>query len=127
MIDLINLESQACVATSSVQDCTPFATTIINNNPLASSTDDFAIEGVEMSVFPNPAQDYFIMKVMSELSFDAQINLISIEGQLIESKNVSVTTGENQITTNTSNLASGFYIVQLRSGESTVNQKIFVD
>lgn len=126
ILDIVDLETQACITSDTDQACTPFTTTIINNEIL-SSVDDFTIEGVEVSVFPNPAQDYFIMKVVSENNFDAQVNIISIDGQLINSRKVSVTTGENQITSNTSNMASGFYIVQLRSGESIVNHKIFVD
>lgn len=127
MIDLVNLETQACVSTVTDQACTPFVTTIVNTSPLASSTEDFTIEGVEVTVFPNPAQDYYIMKIMSERSFDANISLLSIDGQLIQNKTISVTAGENQITTNTSHLPSGFYITQLRSGDSVINEKIFVD
>ena len=126
IIDLVTLESQACISTTSDQVCTPFATTIINN-AIVSGTEDFSIEGVEITVFPNPAQDYFIMKVISEKAFDANMSLLSIDGQVISNKTISVTPGENQITTNTSHLPSGFYITQLRSGDNIVNEKIFVN
>ena len=127
LLDLAQLDTQACVNADSGQACTPFETTIINTDALSTSTEDLGIEGVEVTVFPNPASDYYTMKVMSENNFDANISLLSIDGQIIKNQNISITAGENQITTNTSTLPSGFYIAQLRSGSNIVNHKIFVD
>ena len=44
----------------------------------------------KLKVFPNPAQDYYIMKVISERSFDAQLSLLSVDGQIVNNKNITI-------------------------------------
>jgi len=126
LIDLVNADSQACVSSVTDNACTPFATTIINT-AVVSSLDDLQIEGVEVELFPNPAADYFTMKITSDHSFDGYLSLYGMDGKMVSQRAVNITTSENVVTTNTSQLVSGFYVAQLRSGDRIITRKVIVE
>jgi hypothetical protein len=65
-----------------------------------------------LSVFPNPAQDYFILKVnLIGFIVEGLINLYDANGKIVQSS--TFTGKQNQIIIPTSKLNSGLYILIL--------------
>jgi len=77
-----------------------------------------------VSVYPNPAADHFIIQHNSKNV--SAISVYSLSGQLIISQKVNK--GDFATTVNTSSLASGFYLLKVvdESNVSLLNQKLLV-
>jgi hypothetical protein len=83
-------------------------------------TSDIATENTSsIGIYPNPAKDIFT--VSSDLEI-VNINIYSIVGELIDSKNVS----SNSFTYDAKDLAEGVYVIVTNTEESTIKQKIII-
>jgi hypothetical protein len=71
-------------------------------------------------VFPNPANDNFTLVTTAEfLNVPLQYRLINMHGQLIQSSQIF--SGQ---TLDCSNLESGIYFIEIRSGENTSHVRL---
>jgi hypothetical protein len=102
--------------------CTKTSTFTVNS---PSATTD--LQGlVDLSLRPNPAQDYFVVKANFDRSLTMTSELYNIQGQFIDKK-VSQT-GENLVFEyNTTHLPSGIYWVKLMNHEGSIVRKVVVE
>ncbi len=79
---------------------------------------------IEIKLYPNPAVENFNIEV-SEYSNDMDYQLISANGQIIETGRFNA----DKITINTSNLGKGMYVVRIISKELGINklEKIMIN
>jgi len=82
--------------------------------------DDLVIENVTTSIYPNPARDH--ISIESNKIID-EVMIYNNMGQLVYSGEFN----NNQVLINTSNLITGMYLVQIRSGEVIEVSKITVE
>lgn len=75
-----------------------------------------------MSVSPNPAHDYFVLDYSATASSNASINLTDLYGRTIQTQQVQLIEGQNQIHVDMKDIARGTYIVTL----ATETQKSLV-
>ncbi len=125
LIDLVQAETQACVSTTTDQDCTPFFTSILDSE-VVSSTNFNSFEGVDVQVFPNPANDYFTVNINADHTFDAELSLWSMDGRMVHQQDIKVQSSDMRITTSTNHLEAGFYIVHLKSGSEIYTHKLMI-
>ena len=93
------------------QGCINVANQVIFVDPcLVSSVED--VEGTIFSVYPNPAENFFIVDSPDNNQFSA--TLMSVSGQQIESLS-----GFNQLSIPTEHLPAGCYFVKINGTEST--------
>jgi hypothetical protein len=93
------------------QGCINVANQVIFVDPcLVSSVED--AEGTIFSVYPNPAENFFIVDSPDNNQFSA--TLMSVSGQQIESLS-----GFNQLSIPTEHLPAGCYFVKINGTEST--------
>lgn len=93
------------------QGCVNVANQVIFVDPcLVSSVED--VEGTIFSVYPNPAENFFIVDSPDNNQFSA--TLMSISGQQIESLS-----GFNQLRIPTEHLPAGCYFVKINGTESS--------
>lgn len=90
----------------------------------ALSTDEFALQN--FTIFPNPNNGSFTVRLHSQSSEDITINVFDIRGRAIFSKSFDSTTDFNQ-QINLTNVQSGMYMVKVSDGLRTTSQKIIVD
>ena len=77
------------------------------------------------TVYPNPANNAATVRVSIRQSAKAQLNLLSLTGQLLEQHDWFLQTGVNTYKlSNITRLASGTYIVQLSYKEIRLQQKL---
>jgi hypothetical protein len=102
--------------------CTQTSTFTVSS---PSATND--IQGlVELSVRPNPAQDYFIVNANFDRSLTMTSELYNIQGQLIDKK--SSQTGQNLIFEyQTAQLPTGIYVIKLMNSEGSIVRKVVVE
>lgn len=83
----------------------------------------------EIHVYPNPinAGDELIIDINSTESFDADIQLISLNGKIVSTpNNQNIQTNSNTIKVSTSEISSGMYLLQIKSAEGVYSKQIIV-
>lgn len=73
-----------------------------------------------IQIFPNPAQDFVIIKSAHSIKNGTAIEIRDMMGNLITQEK---TTGNNNIKLNISHLQAGIYFVQLKDGQQLITQK----
>lgn len=76
------------------------------------------------SVFPNPAKDVLTLSVNSSKQFnDCQLMISNVLGQNAYSKPVDLSSGDNKLNINISDLTAGIYFISLKNGKDVVTAK----
>lgn len=89
------------------------------------SFNDFTIN---LSVAPNPARDKTTLLINVNEDCEVNIGLLNLQGQTIMSLKQKVESGQQAINLLLpSSISSGVYMLQVRSGEKTIRQKLVVN
>ena len=76
------------------------------------------------SVFPNPAKDVLTLSLNSSKQFnDCQLSISNVLGQNTYSKSVDLSSGDNKLNINISDLTAGVYFISLKNGKDVVTAK----
>lgn len=78
----------------------------------------------EVFLFPNPASDILNVQFKYPLEGKLYLNVSNVQGQVVQSgvfENV-----DRQLQVNTSNLLSGIYFVQIKTGEQVFAEKVII-
>ena len=70
-------------------------------------------KNVEVSIIPNPTKSNFILEVNAEKNSSIKFNLINSMGQLIFSKNTTLTSGNNKIQFDIKDYPQGIYYLSI--------------
>jgi hypothetical protein len=73
---------------------------------------------VEVSIYPNPAKEYFNIELNAATKGQMEITIISLNGAIISSRNIQLSKGNNVINENVSSLTTGIYFVKLTNSSS---------
>lgn len=80
-----------------------------------------------LSVHPNPAQSYLVVKVNAAKDGNAIIRVMDIAGRIVRQQNNRVATGTNAITfNNINNIAAGTYNLQVMLNGEVMNQRLVI-
>ena len=77
----------------------------------------------EISIFPNPSNGNFTLKLDSNLSGDANLVITDLNGKVCLNRNIIL---NPEIKVEAETLSSGLYLLSLRSGESSNTGKIVI-
>ncbi|MBI2280760.1 MAG: T9SS type A sorting domain-containing protein [Bacteroidetes bacterium] len=81
-------------------------------------------KNVNVSIAPNPTNSNFVLEVMAEKNTNIKINLSNSIGQLIFSKNSSLTTGNNKIQFDIKDYPQGIYYMSINYENNHFIKKI---
>jgi hypothetical protein len=80
-----------------------------------------------MSVYPNPAKTFFVVKVNAQKEGNATIKVLDVAGRVVMQQNNRVTTGTTSITfNNIANIAAGTYNLQIMLNGEVMNEKLMI-
>lgn len=81
-----------------------------------------------ISIYPNPASDYFTLNIPSLNNIDDELLLTisNLAGQTILKRQYTMQNGGSNFEVNTSLLDKGMYIIKIRSGGSFGIQKLLI-
>lgn len=97
----------------------------ININNGVSVTENSMVD--KFSVSPNPAKDFAVVSFNIHQASKVQISLIDVMGKVINNvADAQMTAGNHDVTVNTSNLASGLYMVKITTEKGSVTQRVSV-
>lgn len=77
-------------------------------------------------IYPNPAQNSFTALINSEESGTADLRICDITGKVLINKTIAVQKGQQTVSTNVGQLASGIYIVSFSQFGKTQTQKLTI-
>lgn len=89
-----------------------------------TNTSNTNLENLDINVFPNPASDLIAVQIGGLVDLDYQVELMDINGRLIQSK--SINKGSTISYFDTQTLYSGLYIVRISNGNNSTTRKIMV-
>ena len=96
-------------------------------NAVIDNTVDPALGLTTVNVFPNPAEDFVNVSVNSERAGDATVQLLSIDGRVLQTVALSLNPGRNRTVLNTAALPAGLYVVQVAGANRVSTQKVTVN
>lgn len=116
------LATNACGVSSALKSVTltsgacPIAKQSEFNSPLVS----------EVKLYPNPATNVFNVELNASTDAEMEMTVYSMNGSLVNSKNIQVTEGNNTITEDISSLSTGIYFVKFTntSSNETIIKKL---
>lgn len=96
----------------------------------ASKSNFTAIDDISnitgISIYPNPANDYSLIRVNIAEPQELTITVSDISGKVVVSNNYGIQSGDNVYTLNTESLGSGVYFVNIRTNEEMISKKLVI-
>ena len=97
------------------------------NSCIFTSTDDqSAIAGVEMNIFPNPTSDYANVTLELAQENKVTINLLAINGMVLQSRILNNVLGQHVETLSLKELPAGQYFIQLKIDGQQISKLVQV-
>ena len=95
------------------------------NVSVATEINNVNVKNYEISIFPNPADDKFVLKILSGSDNNYQINLINVHGQILLNQNYS---NQSNIYKefDVSKLSSGIYYLKINNEHTISIKKIII-
>jgi len=85
-----------------------------------------AAPAAPLQVYPSVVRDHFTARVSSTGAAAASLQVVNYAGQTVYTSQLNLQAGENNISVNNFNKASGNYIVLIRTAGQSYTQKIVV-
>lgn len=83
-------------------------------------------ENLSARIYPNPGKDHVYLDIRTSKSFDIQVQIRDLKGQLLRTVSLQKINGSATIPLSLERLSSGLYLVELHSLEGTANYKLMV-
>ena len=87
---------------------------------------DAVLDATALVTWPNPANDVINFQYPSVSQIETQVTLSDLQGRVVYKSNLSSLDGLLRGQIKTSTFSKGFYILNLRQGNSVINQKIIL-
>lgn len=94
----------------------------INMSSIPTGTNLFPTNPEEISVYPNPFENYTLLEFHSTQNDNIKISLVNASGQAVAEKNQNITFGIHQFNISTSK--NGLYILNVTGNQTKFSQKI---
>ena len=78
-------------------------------------------------IYPNPTENYLIIKVDASDDMDAVLSLSSLTGQEVMSEKWAISSGSNSKQLNIKDLPTGIYIVRLQTNDGIIVRKAVIN
>jgi hypothetical protein len=86
------------------------------------------VQSQQLVVYPNPVNNELHILFGSEISSQAELGVYDLKGALVMPvQTMNAHSGLNETTLNVSSLSPGFYFVQLKSGDRSIQKKLLVN
>ncbi len=86
---------------------------LINSDARRDPVTEIQTDNFSLSISPNPAYDFIEINLNAKERFSAVLRLISIDGKVVDSRSLKVSSGVNNWQRNISNLNPGMYFLEL--------------
>jgi|GEM_PF-860385 len=81
----------------------------------------------QVSIFPNPAKEYATVSITLEKASSVGVSIFDITGkQVYTNAETTLDSGTHNMTLNTSEFASGTYVVEIKANGATLKEKLLI-
>ncbi len=91
---------------------------------ISTSTEEALNDNMTVETAPNPFSDFTNITIKSDVSETLQFRVVNLLGELVHSEQILVTTGDNVINFDGSQLANGVYQFSFSNGADALTQKV---
>jgi len=130
ILDLLSYNGEACANSSEGdQACAtaPAGGTIVETGQLNTAVENLEENGLVFKVFPNPAGDYLNVSLSDENSDEGVVTLFNMNGQQLLNKEIAINNTTQLVPFNVSQLAKGFYFVEVRTAAGVAMKKVVLN
>ena len=92
----------------------------------STNTTDPALGKTTVRIFPNPAEDVTTVSIHAERAGAATIQLLTLDGRVVQSRALTLVPGSNHKSLVTAQLPAGMYIVQVTGASRVSTTKLTV-
>jgi len=127
--DMYNYETEACAfSKEGDQVCAMAASrgTIVQPKAALTDVEDPQQLPLHVALYPNPASDLVNLAITTRQSEEATLRIFSTDGRLVAQQTILLSTGSQTIPLRISHLSAGFYMVEVKTSNSIVTQKMIV-
>lgn len=129
LLDIYKYTSEACVAADGGQgdkSCTQAMQTLVNSLESVNPSQDVQVDFFDVSVSPNPANDYVIIKASAPMPVITSVNILNTEGKSIRQSYLHLDNIQRVNALDINGIAPGFYIVKLQAGNYIKTIKLMI-
>lgn len=95
-------------------------------NPSNTSIEDYAVRNMEVDIFPNPASDYFTLRVPGPQIDKIYTSIYDVLGREVKRHEHRALSANSHIVFHTDDLAPGVYVIVSRVGKTQVTRKLVI-
>lgn len=128
ILDVYKYTSSACIIADNgtgAKACTEAQTTYVNAGTVSTKDEEDATY-FNIQLLPNPTQDKLTVGVNAPGQTTATIQILSLEGKIIYSSEISVNKEVNYKNINVNDFPKGFYILQIQNGNKKSSKKLVI-
>ncbi len=99
----------------------------VSGTSIAAGIADQNQVDANLTVYPNPANEYTSIKVQLNNEQNVTLKLIDMNGRTVASRNYGQMNGASEIQLNTSNFEAGLYLIHLTLDNSIVSRRLIIE
>ena len=99
----------------------------VSGTSIAAGIADQNQVDANLTVYPNPANEFTSIKVQLKNEQNVSLKLIDMNGRTVASRNYGQMNGASEIQLNTSNFEAGLYLIQLTLDNSIVSRRLIIE
>jgi uncharacterized repeat protein (TIGR01451 family) len=125
LMDLFIYDTKACISSPNNQVCAEIEEVIVDSDGIVNAQDE-TFDYFNMSLVPNPASDYVVVRTDLPIAQKVDISVFSLDGREISTISKVMNAGQNIETLSTASWAKGVYMVTLKTESSSTTQKLVI-
>lgn len=129
IMDMFNYHTEACVTSQEGDQACAFApgrgTVVETGIPTSTQDEELASSGLQ--VYPNPATDRLYIQVKPQSTGPATLQLFSLDGRLLLSREAELAGGVQTLSLPVGNLPSGMHFLKVTTGKEEFTEKVVVE
>lgn len=125
LMELFKYATKTCITSPNNNVCTDIQEVIVDTDGSVSTKDE-SIEYFKMSILPNPAGDYAVIKTEIPVAQHVEVKIHTADGKVVSSWKKWMPARLNHETLSTAAWGKGIYLVTLTTVNHTTTQKLIV-
>ena len=127
MIDIVSYINSATISADNADSQSTEEQEIFVNPDERSSLKDIQLEGVSITMYPNPTSDVVTMDIEAEERLSANVMISALDGRVMQQNRLEIQEAFNRVNLDVSTYESGMYLVQIQSGNRVTTRKLIIE
>lgn len=128
LLDIVSYDSPATLTSDAGDNAVAFVGDlgVITEAGTIDNTNDPSLGQTQVSVYPNPADEFVTVNITTERAGDALVQLLSIDGRVLHTEKMNLVAGGGRTTIGTAALPAGIYVVRVAGADRISTTKVTI-